>query len=66
MVNEHEMIALLATGNYNPEILIIREMIFGDNRKRVYQTICQAKEAGRVEAPITCIVTNLPLLLQRI
>lgn len=60
------MIALLATGNFNPEIVILREMVFGDQMKKIYQTICQAKEANKSDVPVTCIVTNLPLLLQRI
>lgn len=66
IVSEEEMINLLSSGDFNPEIIIIREVIYQENNKRVYQTVCQVKRANRTESPTTCIVLSLEPFLSKI
>lgn len=66
IVSEDEMISMLSTGEFNPEVIIIRESVFRDKNKRVYQTVCQVKRANKTEAPITCVVINLQSFLDRL
>ncbi len=41
-------------------------MVYNDDDKKIYQTICQAKEANKANPPVTCIVLNLTLFLERV
>ena len=42
-------------------------MIYSNsNRKKIYQTMCLAKENNKLEVPLTCIIINLSSFLQRL
>ena len=42
-------------------------MVYSDhNNKKIYQTMCLAKESNKSKAPVTCIVLNLSSFLQRL
>lgn len=44
IVNESQMLTMLATGNFNADVIIVREMVYNNsNQKPIYQTICLAK-----------------------
>ena len=44
VVSEAELINHLSTGNYSPELIISREVVYNQNGgKNIYQTICLAK-----------------------
>jgi len=56
------MIGLLSSGNFNPDLIIVREIVVTGNQP-IYQNICVAKEASKVDFPVTCVITNLAAFL---
>jgi hypothetical protein len=56
------MIALLSSGNYNPDLIIVREAVYTGSQP-IYQNICVAKEMNKNDYPVTCVITNLTLFL---
>lgn len=56
------MLGLLASNNFNLDIIIVREVAANSNNP-IYQTICVAKEANKADYPVTCVITNLPAFL---
>lgn len=59
------MLGLLASGNFNLDLIIVREAI-STNNNPIYQTICVAKEANKTEYPVTCVLTNIPAFLNNL
>lgn len=65
IVNESQMLGMLSSGSYNPDIIIVREAIYSGNQP-IYQNICVVKELNKTEYPVTCIITNLPAFLSNL
>ena len=59
------MINLLAGGNFNLDLIIVREAVSAGNNP-IYQTVCMAKEANKIEAPVSCVINNLPVFLSNL
>jgi UDP-N-acetylglucosamine transferase subunit ALG13 len=62
IVNESQMIGLLSSGNYHPDLIIVREVVHAGHQD-IYQTICVAKELNKTDYPVTCVITNLAAFL---
>jgi ATP-dependent Zn protease len=65
IVNESQMIGLLSSGTFNPDLIIVREAVATGNQP-IYQNICVAKEANKNDYPVTCVITNLPAFLSNL
>lgn len=59
------MIEQLSTGKYNPDLIIVREVVYPGSQP-MYQTICVAKEKNKIDYPVSCVVTNMVAFLTNI